>query len=131
MSQENVEIVRRGVEALTRGDWEAAEFDSAIQWIEMPSLGPDPSSYSGVEEMRGALQSWFGMWSEYRSEVERYVDRGDEIVVLSREHGKAALTGIEVDRELAQLATVKGGKIVRVRLYGSWDEGLEAAGLSE
>jgi ketosteroid isomerase-like protein len=133
MSRENVEIVRRGGEAFVRNDWETAFADCApdVEWVEMPSLGPDASTYRGTEQLRDAVQSWTQKWTEYEVEVFRFAHVGDEVVVLSRERGRGTVSGIEVERELGQVFTVREGKIERVRLYGGWDETLEAAGLSE
>jgi uncharacterized protein len=133
MSQQNVEIVRSGLEAAARNDWNAAmaSVDPNVEWVEMPSLGPDASSYTGVEELRKAINSWIGMWSEYDVEVVRYADADDDVVVLFRERGHGGVSGAAVERELGEVFTLRDGKVVRVRLYGSWREALEAAGLKE
>ena len=49
MSQENVEIGRRSVGAFADGDWEDAlsEYAGGVEWMEMPSFGPDASTYIG------------------------------------------------------------------------------------
>jgi ketosteroid isomerase-like protein len=133
VSSENVEIVRGGVEAAARNDWNAAMacVDPSVEWVEMPSLGPDAATYTGIEELREAINSWIGMWSEYDVEVARYVDAGDDVVVLFRERGHGGVSGAAVERELGEVFTLRNGKVVRVRLYGRWDEALEAAGLKE
>jgi ketosteroid isomerase-like protein len=133
MSQENVEIVRSALEAGSRNDWNAvtAFVDPNVEWVEMPSLGPDASSYTGIEELRQAMNSWMGMWSDYDVEVARYADAGDNVVVLFRERGHGGVSGAAVERELGEVFTLQGGKVMRVRLYGRWDEALEAAGLSK
>jgi ketosteroid isomerase-like protein len=133
MSKENVEIVRRGAEAFARNDWDAAMAvcDPDIEWSEMPSLGPDASTYIGVEQVREAVQSWIQMWGKYDLEIVRYDHAADEVVILSRERGRGGASGAAVERQVGQVSTVREMKIVRVRLYGSWAEALEAAGLSE
>ena len=133
MSRENVEVVRRSAEAFARDDWEtiSALVDAEVIWEETPSLGPDASTYRGMEELRVAVGSWMEKWSEYDFEIRRYADSGDDVVVLAREHGQGGVSGVTVERELGEVATVRDGKITRVRLYGSWTEALEAAGLSE
>jgi ketosteroid isomerase-like protein len=133
MSQENVEVVRHGLEAAARNDWNEvmASVDPSIEWVEMPSLGPDASTYTGMEELREAISSWMGMWSQYHAEVVRYADTGDDVVVLFRERGHGGVSGAAVERELGEVFTLRDGKVMRVRLYGSWVEALEAAGLSE
>jgi ketosteroid isomerase-like protein len=102
MSQENVELVRQGFEAALREDWDTATaaFNPAVEWVEMPSLGPDASTYTGIRELRGAIQRWTEMWSEYPAEVARYADGGDEVVVLIRERGRDGLSGAAVEPEL-------------------------------
>ena len=133
MSQENVEIVRRSVEAFAEGDWEDAlsEYAGGVEWMEMPSLGPDASTYIGRDQLREAAESWIQMWSEYDIKVHRYADRGDEVVVLVRERGSGGASGVSVERELGEVFTLRDSEVVRVRLFGSWSEALEAAGLSE
>lgn len=133
MSEANVEVVRRSAEAFARNDWEGflAEFDPGVEWVEMPSLGPDASRYIGTEQLREAIQSWIQMWREYDIEVCRYADVSDEVVVLARERGSGGASGAAVERELGEVFTVLRGKVVRARLYGSWAEALEAAGLRE
>ena len=51
--------------------------------------------------------------------------------VLIRERGHGGASGAAVERELGEVFTLRDGKVVRVRLYGSWAEALEAAGLRE
>jgi ketosteroid isomerase-like protein len=131
MSQENVEVVRGSTEAFLQGDLDAAAsaLDPAVVWVEMPSLGPDASTYSGFAEVQEATKKWITMWSDYEFRVERYVDAGSDVVVLARESGQ--LKGAPVRREVGEVYTLSNGKVVLVRLYGSWDEALEAVGLSE
>lgn len=133
MSEGNVEIVRAAVDAFSGGDWDAAvaAFDPDVAWVEKPSLGPDASSYTGIEQLREAIGKWVGMWSDYNFEVARYEDAGDEVVFLAREHGQGGVSGASVERELAAVYTLRGGKVMRVRLYGAWAEALKAVGLRE
>jgi ketosteroid isomerase-like protein len=133
MSEENVEIVRRSVEAHQRGDLDAAfaEFDAEIEWVETESLGPDAAVYRGTANARLAVEAWLGMWAEYESMTEQIIDAGNEVVVLMTERGRGKGSGVEVERELAGVHTLRDGKIVRTRLFGSWDQALEAVGLSE
>jgi ketosteroid isomerase-like protein len=133
MSEENLDAVRRGIEAYIAGDSEAwvAELDPEITWEETPGLGPDPAIYRGVDQVRAAVSSWLDMWVDYDFEVRRYIDAGgDDVVVLANERGRSR-TGVSVERELGQIHTLRDRKLVRTRLYGSWAEARKAAGLSE
>jgi ketosteroid isomerase-like protein len=132
MSQENLDAVRRAVESYVGGDQEAwsEHLDPEITWEETPGLGPDPATYRGVDAVRAAVTSWLDMWVDYNFEVRQYIDAGDDVVVLADERGRSR-TGVSVERELGQIHTLRYGKLVRTRLYGSWAEALEAAGLRE
>ena len=50
---------------------------------------------------------------------------------MSRQHGRGASSGAVAELELAQIATVRDGQIVRVDNYLDRQKALEAAGLSE
>src|SRR4051794_29392565 len=67
MWHENVDAVRRGMEAWGAGDWEAwvAEIDPEMTWEETPGLGPDPAIYRGVDEVTAAVSSWLDVWVDY------------------------------------------------------------------
>jgi hypothetical protein len=72
------------------------------------------------------------MWTEYKMDVSRYLDAGgDQVVILARESGRGRTTGASVERELGEILTVRDDKLIRLVMYGSWDEALEAAGLRE
>ena len=133
MSQENVKIVRRAVEAIHRGDLDAAleAFDSEVEWEETASLGPDAQTYRGIAAVREAVGSWLGMWNDYEVVAQRIVAADDRVVVLTQERARGKASGVVVDRELGVVHTLCERRIVRSRLYGSHAEALEAAGLSE
>lgn len=133
MSEANVEIVRRGIEALNRGDLDAfcEGLGPEIEWEEMPSLGPDAAAYRGVTSVRGALESWLGMWTDYEAEAVRCADAGDDVVILFTERGRGRDSGVAVNREMGIVHTFRSGKVIHSRLFGNWSEALEAVGLSE
>lgn len=128
-----MKLARRGVEAFVAGDWETwfGGFDPEIEWEETAGLGPDAAVYRGIEEVRRAVASWTAMWTDYEFEVRDYLDAGDQVVLLVQERGRGRDTGARVERELGEILTFRDGKLIRNRLYGSWDEAIEAAGLGE
>ncbi len=133
MSRENVEVVRRSMEAFRGGDWENAmtAFHPDVVWEETPSLGPDAATYRGINAVRDALQSWTSRWEDYSYSVSRYAEAGDDVVVLIKERGRGRASEATVQRETGEVHTFRDGKVVRTRLFGSWREALQAAGLSE
>jgi hypothetical protein len=60
-----------------------------------------------------------------------YIDAGEWIVVVLRQRGRSKATGVPVDIRLGQVWTLQHGQGIRMQMYASPEEALEAAGLSE
>jgi ketosteroid isomerase-like protein len=132
MSQENVEIVRRCFELFGRGETEAllAHIDPAIETIE-PREIPGSSTYRGYEGLALAYEHWAAQWADFRVELEELVDAGSDVVAISHHHGKGRTSTIPVGGLVAYVFTVRGGRLVRMRIFNSKSEALEAVGLGE
>ena len=140
MSEENVEIVRRGYGALVRGferghlgsdafDW----LDPEIDWRgprEFPDLAESRFGHQGVREYLAILTEAI---EDYRMDPEEFIDAGtDQVLVFSREGGRGRGSGAEVQTQpTAHLWTLRDGKAVRLRSYWERADALEAAGLRE
>jgi ketosteroid isomerase-like protein len=129
MSQENVEIIRRGYgHYLATGELRAP---ADLVW-DVSRLGwPDQQIYTGLE---GAMQfnaEWADAWDGWELEVEDYLDAGERVVVIINQRGRAKATGIPVDMRFAQVWSFRDGQAIRMQMYASVDEALEAVGLSE
>jgi ketosteroid isomerase-like protein len=134
MSQENVEVVKRGVEAFRRGDIDAfleevsddAEFDfSRVR-------GPYRGIYVGREGARELLGAFREAWASITPMSTEYSEVGDRVVLAlrARFHGRGS--GIEVEGGgMGAVLTLRDGKIVRYQQLQSKAEALEAAGLRE
>jgi uncharacterized protein len=131
MSQENVELVRRGYEAFARGDLETAMelFHPDIEWHDPDR--PGGGTYRGREGVLRNLEEWLEGWEEFRLEPEEFLEAGDQVVVLVRQSGRGKGSGVEIEAPLAQAFRVREGKVVWARIYASREEALEAAGLSD
>jgi hypothetical protein len=76
------------------------------------------------------MQQAFSEAFERRERVPEFVlDLGDRGLWLGtfRVHGN--LSGLELERDFAQLATLRGGLVAREQYFFGWDKGLRAAGL--
>ena len=135
MSRENVGIATRFYEAVSRGDfglvWEIADPD--LEWQSSPNL-PDAGVYRGREQVETFLgEQMETVWGGLPElDIERVFDCGDEEVLLFiRLRGQGLRSGVGLDVRIAQLVTVSGGKVVRVKVYPDRQEALEAVGLRE
>ncbi len=134
MSQENVELVRKGFEALNRGDRAtmARLLAPDVEWHSV--AGP----IVGVRTIRGR-EAMLGFWQEilesiegFRASPEEVTDLGgDRVLVVARYEGRGRASGAEVDQRIATIYEVRDGMAAIVRDYESRPEALEAAGLSE
>jgi ketosteroid isomerase-like protein len=120
---------RRGMEAYSRGDYDAAlaGFDPHIEWTVHASVVPDAATYHGHEGVRRFWESWEEAISGMALEVEecRLVAK-DRVLAVTRAHGKGAGSGAPVESgRFAQIADFQDGLVVRVRLYGDVGRALE------
>src|SRR6266852_6967271 len=118
MSQANVDVVRRCLEAWQRDDFDAwlATIDPTIEWqpvLERLVEGAE-SAYRGHEGMRR-------FWHFYRTELEDFEveahelrDVGDDRVVLLGRFGwRGAASGVNVESPVGMVITVRDGKMVQ------------------
>ena len=131
MSRESVELIQRMYEAFYRGD-----FDGALAYYD-PEVEVDASMRvdEGIGHGRDAVYAmvarWLGAWDEWREEIEEMRDLGGQVLVVSKQRGRAKGSGIEVETRYAVLYEIRDGKITRLAIYSKPAEALEAAGLRE
>jgi ketosteroid isomerase-like protein len=131
MSAENVEIVKRTIDAYNRRDLDALrplnDPDVKIDWS--ASRGVEAGEYEGIDAALRFLQSWFDAFEEIHIEPESFMDAGESVMVpnVTRFRGRE---GIEVAGRSAFVFTFRDGRVVRVRLYQEAHEAFKAAGLA-
>jgi ketosteroid isomerase-like protein len=134
MSRENVEIARRGFTALARGGVDAAaEFwHPEINWRAMEGAPDDVGEMRGIDAARRYVEDWFDTFEPFESVPEELLDVGDDqVVAVIRISGRARSSGVPTEQRYASLATIRDGKVVRVREYATRDEALKAASLEQ
>ena len=132
MSEENVEIVRRGFTATVNADW-ASALDTLAQDAEIHDFDtPDAGIYHGRDGYFAWLENWSESWDSWRVEnLDIRPARDDQVVALFRMIAKGGASGVEVERHDAILYRLKGDQIVRMEYFNDQPKALEAAGLSE
>jgi ketosteroid isomerase-like protein len=130
MSQENMEKMRRMLDAWDSGDlteW-ADGLHEDITWVPLAE-NTQTEPIHGVEATLAFVADWIEPWDEYTVELLRFIDVDDMVVMSTRQSGKHP-TGAEISMEMHAVATVRDGKLVEMRWFMSEAEALEAAGLS-
>jgi ketosteroid isomerase-like protein len=134
MSEENMEIVRTAVEALSAGDFDAllkvSEPDIEFQSY-LASLSEGGTAYHGHDGLRRYQRDLLEAWEYYRAEIREYRDAGEMVVALGDIEARGRASGVEVKRPLAWVITMPGEKATRVQVFLDPAEALEAAGLSK
>ena len=134
MWEENLELIRRGWEAWIHGDIDAlvALWDPDVIWsVEHFHEWPE-GTYRGHEGIRNFLAEWLEVWGDYEITVDEVIAAPDgRIVSLIRHRGKGHGSGVPMELEMAQIATIRNGKIVHFDNYDRRAEALKAAGLAQ
>src|SRR5829696_934534 len=134
MSQENVEVVERSVEAFRRGDIDAflEEVGDDVEFDFSGVRGPYRGIYRGREGVRDLTADFWEVWASITPLSTEYIEVGDKVVlaVRARFHGRGS--GVEVEGGgMGAVVTLRDGKIVRYQQLQSKAEALEAVGLPE
>jgi ketosteroid isomerase-like protein len=132
MPEENVDVIRKVVEAFNRGGVEAAlaYFGPEVEWVGPPEWLED-HLYKGHDGLRRLAAQWVENFDEYRLDPERFLDSDAGVVALLLTRGRIKGSSDPVEQQVTWVCRVSDGEVVHVQVYFSWQEGLEAAGVSE
>lgn len=134
MSQQNVEVVQRAYEALTRGDAEVLrelappEFtvDFSRRLVDPFVLRRDEMLVFFIGQSR---ETWEG-WPAY--EPKEVIDAGEFVVALVRTTARGRSSGVEVDALVWNVWTFRDGKPIEFKYFGEdRAAALDAAGVRE
>ena len=136
MSYENVEVVRRMVEAWQGDDFESwlATIDPTVEWhtvLERLVEGTE-SFYQGHKGMRRFWHSYRTEFEDFEFEAQELRHVGDDrVALLGRFRWRGPASGVPVESPAGLVITLRGGKIIRSIDYFSHDDALKAVGLEE
>ena len=128
MARDNVEIVRRMIDAFNDGGIDAVTeyFAPDLEFHEPPEQ-PGPRVARGAGETREFFAQFDSAWERHRTEPEEIRARGpDEILLLSIERFRGR-DGIEVAHPAGSIFTLRDGRPVRWRAFWDRETALEAA----
>jgi uncharacterized protein len=132
MSRADIETLRLGYEAFSRGDWEAA-FRAAHPDVELKTADrvTNPGTYRGREDIKRFFEDQLEPFEEVMAEPQEFFDRGDQIVVFVRMRFRPRGSSALVENRIGHLWTMRDGKVVRFEVFPEREKALEAVGLSE
>ena len=133
MSQQNVELHRRLIEAYNRRDTDTfmALCDPQIE-VHSVFAAPGGADYHGHDGVRKWLQDLEETWGdEFRVQPEAFFDLGENTLMFSVLHGRGHKTGVDVPMANAQVARLRDGLIVYVKVYIHREDALRDLDASE
>jgi ketosteroid isomerase-like protein len=132
MSQENVAIIRRAAEARQRGEQWAEVLGPEFEWDSSAYPGLDiPVRGRGTENFLRFLDRYRRAWIDYEWATKELLDAGDDVVMVVHETARAKGTEMLIERDLVMVWTMRKGRAIRMRGYGTRQEALEAVGLRD
>jgi uncharacterized protein len=132
VSQENVEIVLRGVAALNRADPEGftALCDAGFEMRLVGAVG-EPVRYVGADGILEFFRDMSESWADWGFEVEEARDLDERVLIMGRQRGRGRISGIEVDSPRACVLAVRDGTVTELRYFTEPGDALRAVDLTE
>jgi ketosteroid isomerase-like protein len=135
MSQENVEITGRAIDAWNRQDLGAflREWHAEAEWRPAFPEGTEGtgSVFRGHDDLARAWHNVREAWAEYRVTGDDVRMVGDNLLVLGRIYARGATSGIEINSEWSAVVQFRDGMIVSAWDWLDHAHALEAVGLSD
>jgi ketosteroid isomerase-like protein len=128
MSEQDVEIVRRAVDAWNRRDpdlW-SGYATADVEWTPAGPAAVEGTVYRGYDEVVRGLESVWETWDEVFFEESETRELADAILWLGRLKLRGASSQIALDQEFAVRFVVRAGKLAAIEAFRSWDEAIEA-----
>jgi ketosteroid isomerase-like protein len=132
MSQENVEIIRRAMEAYNShgvdGLIDFAHPGVTVypfpEWVEEPI-------YRGKDGWKALLEEWTENFDDFKWETEQLIDAGEKVVALVRLQGHIKGTRVPVSQPVGAVFVgfYDDGTVAEARFFMTFREALEAAGM--
>jgi ketosteroid isomerase-like protein len=134
MSRENVAAVEAAYEALARGglDQFIEHWTDDLDHRSIEGAPDDRGPIHGRNAMRAYVQDWIDLFDNFRIEPVELIDAGgNRVVAVLRFGGRTRRGAVDTDQTMGAVFEIRDGKIARGREYGTRNQALDAAGLSE
>ena len=132
MSQENVELVKRFVDAFNERDVEtfAAMTTHDFEWT-TSTMAVEGEVFRGRAGIDTYFEHMREVWEDFQGVTHDYRDLGERVLWLGRLEGRGRGSGVPISTPLDIVFDIRGEKISRMHSYLDHDEALQALGLAE
>ena len=130
MSEENVALVRWGIEAWSRdgaGSLTAFMADDLV--VRRLDPMPDPGTWRGPDALRAATDDWLGAFSDFTMSPGEFIDAGDSVLVRLDQEARGAAGDVPVSGTAWFVFGLRDGRLASVDMYGAREDALRALGL--
>jgi ketosteroid isomerase-like protein len=127
MSEQNVELIRRGFEHfLATGEPAWDTLDEQVEARDHDIMdGSEYHGHSGVR--RWLFEDWASAWAEFSLEPQEYIDVDDErVIAVFQMKATGRASGVAIERQDAMVWAVRRGLVVRIDYYNSKQQALDA-----
>jgi ketosteroid isomerase-like protein len=116
------EVLRRTYEALARRDLVVLDELAAPDFeMDLTERVLNPATYHGAEGLLRFLGEIDELWASMDIDVERVIERGDEVLAVLMVTLTGRGSGVEMESRIAQRWTLRDGKLLRMKLYADAD----------
>jgi len=132
-ARENVETLRRGYRAFTRGDAAAVAHlvTGDVEWGATPFPGID-DVYRGHDGMQSWMDAIRSAWAKFEVTLDEVLhDGADLVVVAERVRGRGRESDAEVEMCVFSTYWFEEGRLRKRSVFSDREAALEAAGLRE
>jgi len=116
------EVLRRTYAALTRRDFVTLEELADPEFeMDLTERVLNPATYHGAEGLLRFLGEIDELWASMDIDVERVIERGDELLAVLMVTLTGRGSGVEMESRIAQRWTLRDGRLLKMKLYGDAD----------
>jgi len=132
MSEEYVDMMRDAIEGFNAGDPDRLGANLAPGGVIVPLRAAlEDVVYSGPDAAREFWAASMQAWAAVHVDISEYRDLGDRVLALGEITATARESGVELETQVAWIATFENGQATEMRTFASQSEALEAAELGE
>jgi ketosteroid isomerase-like protein len=133
MSQANVEIVRRTLEAFAR-----AGTNSSFEGLVTDDVELRPAyevaggtSFTGLTGAARFIRQWTEDFDDWALRVDDLLDAGEAVAARLHQSARGKASGAPVELQFGMVFRIRDGQIARMEVYTTVAQALEAAGLRD